>query len=358
MPDISQNIDPIVSEIYQQYEKQYGTEKARTYLGASIIGRECKRALWYGFRWAAKEQFDGRLLRLFQTGHLAEPRFVADLRSIGATVHEVDPNTGNQFAYSDLGGHMRGNTDGVAQHIPMGGKRWHVCEFKTHGSKSFAKLKKEGVKKAKPEHWIQMNTYMGWSGIDRALYLAVDKDTDELHSERLEFEPLEFERTRVKAESIIFGGEPPAKISDDPKFYLCSWCTFNKICHSHQVPAVTCRSCVHSTPEREGDGRWSCAHWKQPSIPVDFQRVGCDQHLPLPFLLTYAEAVDAGEGWIGFVRKDNGAQFLVAVPSVTTLHTNNPTYTTHEISAAADHRVICNAGIDEIRTAFGASIKG
>lgn len=358
MADISDNTDPIVAAIYRAYEAKYGNEKARPYLGASVIGRECARALWYGFRWARPEQFDGRLYRLFQTGHLAEPRFVADLRAIGATVHDVDPATGAQFSFSDLGGHFRGNMDGCATNLPTGGKKWTVLEFKTHSSKSFAKLTKDGVRKAKPEHWTQMNTYMGWSGMTRALYLAVNKDTDELYSERLEFNAIEFERTKVKAESIIFGEQPPAKISDDPKFFLCAWCTFNGVCHGHQVPNVSCRTCVHSTPEREGDGRWSCVKWKADSIPIEHQRTGCDQHLPLPFLLTYAEAVDAGDGWIGFVRKDNGAEFVVAVPGQSTLHTEHPIYTTQEISAAKNHRMICDQGVEEIRTTFGASITG
>lgn len=357
MADISEAVDPVVAAIYEYYEKKYGSELARPYLGASSVGKPCSRALWYGFRWAAKEKFSGRLLRLFQTGHLAEPRFVEDLRGIGATVYDVNPATGNQYNFVDVSGHFRGNADGMAQFIPTGGKKWHLCEFKTHGSKSFATLKKDGVKKAKPEHWIQMNTYMGWSNIDRALYLAVNKDTDELHSERLEFDPVEFERTRAKAASIIFAEQPPAKISDDPKFYICNMCTFSGVCHGHQVPAVSCRTCVHATPEREGDGRWSCAK-HGPEIPVDFQRKGCGDHLPLPFLLTYADPVDAGDGWIGFVRKDNGEQFIVAVPSVSTLHTSNPTYTTHEISAAKDHRVICDHDIEKFRTTFDASITG
>lgn len=357
MADISEAVDPVVAAIYEYYEKKYGSELARPYLGASSVGKSCSRALWYGFRWAAKEKFSGRLLRLFQTGHLAEPRFVEDLRGIGATVYDVNPATGNQYNFVDVSGHFRGNADGMAQFIPTGGKKWHLCEFKTHGSKSFATLKKDGVKKAKPEHWIQMNTYMGWSNIDRALYLAVNKDTDELHSERLEFDPVEFERTRAKAASIIFAEQPPAKISDDPKFYICNMCTFSGVCHGHQVPAVSCRTCVHTTPEREGDGRWSCAK-HGPEIPVDFQRKGCGDHLPLPFLLTYADPVDAGDGWIGFVRKDNGEQFIVAVPSVSTLHTSNPTYTTHEISAAKDHRVICDHEIEKFRTTFDASITG
>jgi hypothetical protein len=351
MADIAEHVDPLIALIYEQYEKRNEAEQARTYLGASVIGRECSRALWYSLRWATKDKFDGRLLRLFQTGHMAEPRFVADLRSIGATVYDTNPANGKQFSFSDLGGHMRGSMDGCAQGIPGAGKHWLVLEFKTHSAKSFADLKKKGVEKAKPEHFVQMQVYMGWSGMQRALYLAVNKDTDELYSERLPFDKVVFEKAVAKAEAIIFASSPPPKISEDPKFYICNWCSHNAVCHGNRVPAVSCRTCVHSTPEREGDGRWSCAK-HGPEIPVAAQRTGCGDHLPLPFLLTYAEAIDAGEGWIEFQRKDNGAKFVVAAKNITHPHPDMPTYTTHEVSAAADHRAICDPEIEKYKTQF------
>ena len=31
----------------------------------------------------------------------------------------------------------------------------------------------KGVKEAKPEHWAQMQCYMNWAGLERALYIAV-----------------------------------------------------------------------------------------------------------------------------------------------------------------------------------------
>lgn len=358
MADISQHTDPIVAAIYEQYEKRGKAEHARTYLGGSAIGAECSRALWYGFRWSAKEDFDGRMYRLFQSGHLAEPRFVEDLRSIGATVWERDPATGRQFSYSDLGGHMRGNLDAVATNIPTGGKQAHLVEMKTHSAKSFKDLKAKGVKLAKPQHYAQIMMYCGWANLQRALYLAVCKDTDELYSERLEFDVVEFQKLRAKAESIIFATEPPPKLSNDPKFYLCNWCTHNAVCHGHQVPAVSCRSCVHSTPEREGDGRWSCAKWNEPSIPIEPQRTGCSQHLPLPFLLTYAEPMDAGDGWIEFKRKDNGAEFVVAAFGATHPYPHFPIYSTHEISAAKSHTSICDPEVEKYRTQFGGVIAG
>lgn len=360
MTDISTFTDPIVAAIYEQYEKRGNAELSRTYLGASIIGKECSRALWYDFRWATKHTFSGRMYRLFQTGHLAESRFVNDLRSIGATVHDINPATGKQFSFSDLSGHMRGNMDACIQGTPGAGRKWMVGEFKTHSAKSFAKLKKEGVKKSNPTHWIQMNTYMGWAALDRALYLAVDKDTDELYSERVEFDKVVFEKTIAKAEAIIFSPTPPAKLSEDPKFYLCNWCDHNAVCHGNRVPQVSCRTCVHSTPERQGDGRWSCAKaGPDSSIPADFQRTGCGQHLPLPFLLTYAETMDAGDGWIEFKRRDNGLEFVVAAQGVTHPYPHIPIYSTQEVSAVADHRAIADHEIEKIRTSVpGSSFTG
>lgn len=358
MANIEEHIDPLVGLIYEQYKKRGDAELSRSYLGASIIGNECSRSLWYTFRFASQANFDGRMYRLFQSGHLAEPRFIADLRSIGVTVWDVEPSTGKQFVMIDHGGHMRGHCDGVAKGIPGGGQKPHLLEFKTHSAKSFADLKKKGVKAAKPAHFAQCQWYLGKLNLERALYLAVSKDTDELYSERIPFDRVEFEKIQAKADRIIFASTPPARISDDPKFYLCNWCDHSDVCHGHRVPQVSCRTCVHSTPEREPetDGRWSCAKvGPDSSIPVEHQRTGCAQHLPLPFLLTYADAIDAGDGWIEFKRKDNGLEFVVAVGGVTHPYPMFPIYSTQEVSAAKDHRVIANPEFENLRSQFPGS---
>lgn len=364
MADISNHVDPIAALVYEQYEKRNALEKPRAYLGGSVVGKECARALWYGFRWARREQFDGRTLRLFQTGHMAEGRFVADLRSIGCEVWDCDPRTGRQFTYKDHGGHMQGSLDGVAVGVPSGGKHPHLLEFKTHSAKSFAELKKKGVKAAKYQHFAQMQVYMGWAKLPRALYVAVNKDDESLYFERLEFDSVEFEKLRVKAERVIFTDQPPARISDDPKYYLCNWCTFKEVCHGRQVPDVSCRTCVHATPEPTGDARWSCAKHTPDrnigSIPIEVQRRGCNDHLPLPWLVTYADAIDAGDGWILFQRQDNGRKFMVwAVNAdVVALEHDVPRFTTHELAAARDHRAIADPEIEKFRTTFNGTIVG
>ncbi|HEV2608501.1 MAG TPA: hypothetical protein VGT79_11030, partial [Xanthomonadaceae bacterium] len=192
----------------------------------------------------------------------------------------------------------------------------HVAEFKTHNAKSFALLQKDGVAKAKPEHYAQMTIYMKWSQLDRALYLAVNKDTDELYAERIHYDEAEAERLEAKAERVIFAPEPPQGISNDPAFYKCKFCPASAVCHTTSLPAVSCRTCLHATPEKDGDGRWSCAkgfvqeHEDQlpPTIPLDVQRVGCPHHLYIPKLLSkWGEATDAdgpGDSWVEYTAAD------------------------------------------------------
>ena len=84
---------PTVDAIYAAYEAA-ADDGYRDHLGASLIGAACERALWYSFRWATRARHAGRRLRLFETGYLAEARFVADLRRIGVTVLDLLFNTG------------------------------------------------------------------------------------------------------------------------------------------------------------------------------------------------------------------------------------------------------------------------
>ena len=65
-----------VEAIYRVYEtKAKRNAQEREYLGLSAMGSDCDRAIWYSFRWAVPpEGHDGRMLRLFETGHREEAR--------------------------------------------------------------------------------------------------------------------------------------------------------------------------------------------------------------------------------------------------------------------------------------------
>jgi hypothetical protein len=288
-------------------------------LGASIIRRPCERFLWYSFRKLFSKAFGGRMLRLFETGHLEEPRLIRELRGIGCTVLDKDEDTGQQFEFTALGGHFVCYPDAAILGVPEAPKTWHVGEFKTMGgeetqSKDFEKVKAEGVKKAKPEHYAQMQMGMGLSGMTRALYLCKKKATDELHSERVRYDAGEFQRMMDRARRVIEATNPLERCAKRPDDFRCKWCDAFPLCWGTgetavPIPKKTCRSCCHATPEIDADetwARWSCAKHGCDLDPAD-QQTACPHHLLLPGLVTFAEAVDSGPDWIEFKNTSDGA---------------------------------------------------
>jgi PD-(D/E)XK nuclease superfamily len=268
---------PTRDAIFAAYEADR-EDGRRPHLGASQIGKACERALWYDFRWTTPAQFRGRILRLFETGQLEEARLVKNLRRIGATVLEVDPETGRQWRVESHGGHFGGSLDAVALGLIEAPKTWHVLEFKTHSAKSFRELIAKGVAEAKSQHWAQMHVYMHLTGLTRAMYLAVCKDTDDLYVERVRADRDAAERLMAKAARVIGAARPPARISEDPAWFECRFCDHHEICHGDAAAAVTCRSCLHSTPV---DGGWHCARWDQ-ALDGETQRQACARHLFIP----------------------------------------------------------------------------
>jgi hypothetical protein len=298
-------ISPTIAAIWAKYEADQETGY-RSHLGASQIGHPCSRALWYTFRWATKSSHKGRILRLFQTGHMAEARMVKELRSVGVEVHMVDEATGRQFTVVDETGHFGGSMDGVALGIHEAPKTWHVLEFKTHGEKSFGELLKKGVA-SKPMHVAQMLIYMHLTGMTRAFYMAVNKNTDDIYAERIHANPEAAIRLIAKAQAIINAPRPPERISDDPAWFECRFCDHRDVCHGDAVPEAHCRSCMFSTPI--DDGKWNCAHGNAlddnplPLLDYKAQCAGCPAHLYIPDLIHGAQT-DAGDGWVEYKMAD------------------------------------------------------
>ncbi len=276
----------------------------RSHLGASQIGKSCERALWYDFRWTTPARFPGRILRLFETGQLEEARLVRNLRRTGATVLDVDPATGRQWRVEAHGGHFGGSLDAVALGLLEAPRTWHVVEFKTHSAKSFRDLTAKGVAVSKPQHAAQMQVYMHLTGLTRALYVAVCKDTDDLHVERIHADRAVGERLLAKARRIIDAPRPPARISEDPAWWECRLCPHHAVCHESAAAPVTCRSCLHATPV---DGGWHCARWDT-LLPLEAQRRGCGKHLFVPDLVP-GEVVDAGDDHVVY-RLPDGATWV------------------------------------------------
>ncbi|HPE62445.1 MAG TPA: hypothetical protein PLB10_19120 [Thiolinea sp.] len=322
----------------------------RAHLGASVIGNPCNRALWYGFRWCRAPEFSGRQLRLFARGQREEDVFVELLRQAGVRVVTVDANTGQQYRFSDLGGHFGGSMDGAAIGLIEAPKAWHVLEFKTHNSRSFKQLTGKGVQASKPMHYTQMQCYMHWSGMKRAYYMAVNKDDDSLYGERIRYDAAHAEATLKKAENIIRASEPPAGISQNPEWYECAWCDYHAMCFGQKVALKSCRTCVHATPVLEGNtSLWSCA-LNEPIYAK--QETGCDSHLFIPAMIPFAQPVDANESenWIQY-ETAQGVRFR----NCPRADKGPAAYPSDELQHLQGG-MVADAGLDEIRQRFDGEV--
>lgn len=232
----------------------------RTHLGASGVGDDCARKIWYGFRWATHQKHDGRLLRLFNRGHLEEARFIAMLLTIGAEVIQQDEN-GKQFKISDAGGHFGGSGDGIVVNIPdLEPGVPALCEFKTSADKPFIEVEKKGVKEAKFEHYVQMQTYMRKMGLAVALYMVVNKNNDKLYAELIPFDPEIADEYIARGVNLVWMETEPNRISESPGWYKCKWCDHRSVCHLKAAPAINCRTCHYSKPME--DGTWKCTNFE------------------------------------------------------------------------------------------------
>jgi hypothetical protein len=305
MPAIPESQHTTAAAIVRWYESK--PQEHRPHMGASLIGHQCERSVWLTWRWVMKPEFTGRMLRLFKRGQREEAEFIEELRGIGATVWDKDPESGDQWRVSACNGHFGGSLDGVAKGLPEAPKSVAVLEFKTHSGKSFADLAKHKVQASKPQHYDQMQVYMGKMEIDRALYMAVNKDTDDLHTEWVHFDADRFAVLMDKAERLIEMTTPPERISADPAYYVCKMCNFWKHCHGGVAAEANCRTCCYASPVE--NAAWSCDKHKV-KLADKVQRDGCNDHLMIPALVPYGEPIDGGESWVAYKHRDTGAMFV------------------------------------------------
>jgi hypothetical protein len=281
MPPLPQPKHSTVAAIYKAFEDANSTRDGRG-VSVSKLADDCTRRMFYDFRWVSpNEKPSGRVLRLFETGEIEEQRWIDNLRMIGCEVVSHEPN-GKQIMVEACSGHVRGYLDSEILGLPEAPKTVHVGEMKSHNAKSFADLQKKGVRVSKPQHFGQLQTYMYLRGRERGIYLAVCKDNDELYAERVDLDLDYVLRLLGKAQRVIDANEPPSRLSDDPEFFGCKWCSHKPICHGNSFARVNCRTCLYASPE-EG-GSWSCARFSKP-LSFDEQQQACPAHLFLPSLV-------------------------------------------------------------------------
>lgn len=321
-------------------------EPPRPHMGCSQLGHPCDRWLWLSFRWAVQPTFPGRILRLFRRGHNEEEIIISDLRAIGVDIRN---STGRNQERVDFGCHVSGSIDAIIESgVPEAPKARHIAEFKTHSLKSFNAMEKDGVEKAKPEHFVQMQLYMHGTDIKRALYVAVCKDDDRIYTERVKYDKSVAEKFVARGQRLALDDRMPPPISTDPSWYQCKFCDAHEFCHSTKTTKhVNCRTCAHSTAK--ADSTWRCERHDADGIPVEFQREACDSHVLHPDLVPW-DIKEGPDQWT--------AIYVIEGKDVANGEGDAHVYTSREILA---NPKMCSMGdeyVEELRQTFDARIVG
>lgn len=287
---------PTVRAIYQAYEDD---NESWDSWGLSVgeLGNECDRSLYCTLHWASpQEVVDGRKVRIFRRGDIEEERLIEDLERIGVEVF------GQQGRIRLVAGHVRGKIDGRLLGVLEAPKTEHLFEAKSANGANWRALAKDKVRKAQPKHYVQCQLGMHALGLTRAFYVSTNKDTEEIHAERLEYDFEFCARLLARAQRIIEAQEPPPRISEKPDFFGCRFCRHKPLCHQVDTdgPApepvfarVNCRTCFFSQPTLDGDCAWQCGRFAKP-LSIDEQREGCPAQLFVPGLVP-GEQTDADE---------------------------------------------------------------
>jgi hypothetical protein len=213
---------------------EHAWDAPREYLGISVVGHTCDRHVQYQYLVTRKEipevPIEPRTRRIFDRGHTYEAKARQWLMDCGFVFYP-DP-----AEISDFDGRFKGHVDGVivgytgaACPIPLPA----LWENKTLGAKGWKKLEKEGLKEFSSTYWSQVHSYMGYFGLLKCLFTAVNADTMELQHFLIDFESAEFEMVKVKAARVFQAvdlGELLPRCTQDPAYYVCSYCPFRKTC--------------------------------------------------------------------------------------------------------------------------------
>ena len=195
----------------------------RDYIGASSIGSDCYRQIWYECKGYEGGGIDPKLKRTFEIGKKLESLVLGWLEDAGIPlVRTWVPVVDSSLNY------FKGHIDSM---ILKDGLSDAVLEIKTAKDSSFSQFESKGVKRWMPKYYAQVQSYMGMIGVNQAYIVVLNKDNSELLDERVEFDLEYYEGLRAKAQIIYEAVTIPPRVNGSPIWYQCKMCKFQKECH-------------------------------------------------------------------------------------------------------------------------------
>lgn len=226
-------------------QRARAAQRKRAYLGASRLGAACERALQYEYADAPVDHgrdTGGRMLRIFERGHVVEDSMVAWLRAAGFDLRTRKAK-GEQFGFAALDGRLQGHVDGVIVAGPDLGQGFGypaLWENKCLGAKSWRELEKHRLAVAKPVYAAQVALYQAYLDLYEhpALFTAVNADTMDIYAELVPFDGQLAQRMSDRAVKVITAteaGELLPRSFSEPTHFECRMCPWQDRCWRTQA---------------------------------------------------------------------------------------------------------------------------
>lgn len=200
---------------------------SRTYLGASGLGVECDRQLWYSYKMPKKIQ-EARIHRIMHFGFMIEAYAISLLKNSGYEVFHEDEQTQYRFEDEELAGSMDGVV--IIDGVP------HLLEIKSANDKRFGEMKKNGVRSSDPVYYTQMQVYMKYFELEKSLFFAINKNTSEIYMEIVDYDKKEADFAVKRGKRIAREELEPERKYTSKAFYKCRYCSWREECWGSSAP--------------------------------------------------------------------------------------------------------------------------
>lgn len=216
-------------------QRLFGGEEPRAYnISPSLIGDECLRRIQFMTTKAPAAPHEGKLLRIFQRGHIFEPFVLAIMREAGFVISNMDEK-GNQHGFQILDNQCRGRLDGIITAGPEIDGLTYPCgwECKVLGDTGFKKALKDGVAKAHPKYADQAAMYQAYKVEGPMLFSIMSANTMEIYSEAFEADEVRAQEASDRTVMVLRAnavGELLPRAAGDPDQFPCKWCDFKDHC--------------------------------------------------------------------------------------------------------------------------------
>lgn len=234
--------DPTLAALRVAVEKRINAEEPRNYIGASFIGHQCDRFIYYSYHNAPHAPIDWKGAFAIQNGHADEIVLANRLRMVEGIVLETEDLNGKQFGFSKFNGKYKGHYDGKITGLIQAPKTKHIWEAKSCNEKKFNNLKKcieEKEEKDSLEAWdkifyAQAVVYMEEEKVERHYLTACMPGVRDIISVRTHRNSNYAKFLEAKAERIIETKSAPQRIGENRDFFVCKFCKFSDFCWSDQ----------------------------------------------------------------------------------------------------------------------------